>query len=193
LWFRNGDAPAVRFTFGDRVRSDAAETVAALRARGVAVQMLTGDRQGPASALATRAGISNWYAEVTPDEKVQRVKALTKHGHRVMMIGDGINDAGALAMAHVSIAPGSAADVSQLAADMVLRGDALLPIAEAIGVARKARKLVFENFALAAVYNAVAVPLAALGLVNPLLAAALMASSSLLVTINAFRLARGKV
>ncbi|HVU22100.1 MAG TPA: HAD-IC family P-type ATPase, partial [Rhizomicrobium sp.] len=187
MWFRNGDAPAVRFTFGDRVRSDAAETVAALRARGVAVQMLTGDRQGPASALATRAGISNWYAEVTPDEKVQRVKALTKHGHRVMMIGDG-NDAGALAMAHVSIAPGSAADVSQLAADMVLRGDALLPIAEAIGVARKARKLVFENFALAAVYNAVAVPLAALGLVNPLLAAALMASSSLLVTINALRL-----
>lgn len=193
LWFRDGDGPAVRFTFGDRIRSDATQTVAALRTRGVAVEMLTGDRERPASELAARAGISNWHAEVTPAEKARRIEAFGRHGHRVLMVGDGINDAGALAMAHVSIAPGSAADVSQLAADMVLRGDALMPVVEAIGVARKARRLVLQNFALAAVYNVIAVPIAALGLVTPLIAAALMASSSLLVTVNALRLAGGKV
>jgi Cu2+-exporting ATPase len=108
------------------------------------------------------------------------------------MVGDGLNDAAALALAHVSIAPGSAADVSQLASDMVLRSEALLPILEAICVARKARALVLENFALAVLYNLVAIPLAALGLVTPLLAAATMSSSSLLVSLNALRLARGK-
>jgi Cu2+-exporting ATPase len=193
LWFRDGDMPAVRFSFGDRMRIDAPDTIQALKARGIAVEMLTGDRERPASELAARAGISDWHAGVTPEKKAQHIKALGTHGHRVLMIGDGINDAGALAMAHVSIALGSAADVSQLAADMVLRGDALMPVVEAIGVARKARRLVLQNFALAAVYNGVAIPIAALGLVNPLVAAAMMASSSLLVTFNALRLAGGKV
>jgi len=107
------------------------------------------------------------------------------------MVGDGLNDAAALALAHVSIAPGTAVDVSQLAADMVLRGNGLMPIAEAIDVARKARSLVLENFALAALYNMIAIPVAALGFVSPLIAAAAMAASSLVVTLNALRLARG--
>ncbi|HEY0105962.1 MAG TPA: heavy metal translocating P-type ATPase, partial [Rhizomicrobium sp.] len=108
---------------------------------------------------------------------------------KVLMVGDGLNDCGALALAHVSIAPGSAADVSQRAADLVLRGDSMAPIVEAIDVARKARRLVLENFAFAAIYNLAAIPLAALGLVTPLIAAATMAASSLIVTLNALRLA----
>jgi Cu2+-exporting ATPase len=192
LWFRSGDAPPVRFSFGDRLRADSAETVKALEADGIIVEMLTGDAEAPAEALAKEAGILHWRAGVTPTRKAARVAELAAQGRRVLMIGDGINDAGALALAHVSIAPGSAADVSQLAADMVLRGEELLPLAEAVGVARKARGLVLENFALAGLYNLVAVPMAAIGLVTPLIAAAMMASSSLLVTLNALRLARTK-
>lgn len=192
LWFRAGDAAPVRFSFGDRMRPDASETVKALEAIGVSVEMLTGDLDRPASDLAAQARIANWHAQVTPARKARRIQDLKKQGHRVLMIGDGINDAGALAMAHVSIAPGSAADVSQLAADMVLRGDALKPIVEAVRVARKARILVLENFALAALYNVIAIPIAAMGMVTPLIAAVLMASSSLLVTLNALRLVRGK-
>ena len=141
---------------------------------------------------ALEIGISVWQAGMKPADKVARLERLRGDGRRVLMVGDGLNDAAALALAHVSIAPGSAADVSQLASDMVLRSEALLPILEAIGVARKARVLVLENFAVAALYNLVAIPLAAFGLVTPLLAAATMSSSSLLVSLNALRLARGK-
>jgi len=190
LWFRTGDNPPVRFSFGDRLRADSADTVRALESRGLAVEMLTGDAEAPAAMSAKKAGIAHWLARVTPTEKAARIAALKAQGHRVLMIGDGINDAGALAQAHVSIAPGSAVGVSQLAADMILRGDALFQVAEAVGVARKARVLVLENFALAGLYNLIAIPVAAFGLVTPLIAAAMMASSSLLVTLNALRLAR---
>jgi len=109
------------------------------------------------------------------------------------MVGDGINDAAALALAHVSIAPGTASDISQRASDMVLRGNELAPIVEALDVSRKARRLVLQNFALAIAYNVTAIPLAALGFVTPLIAAATMAGSSLLVTLNALRLAGGRI
>jgi Cu2+-exporting ATPase len=97
-----------------------------------------------------------------------------------------------MALAHVSIAPGTAADVSQLASDIVLRGASLMPLVEAVDVARKAHRLVLQNFAMAALYNLTAIPMAASGLVTPLIAAVTMAGSSLLVTLNALRLATGK-
>jgi Cu2+-exporting ATPase len=177
--------------FQDNLRADVRGLIAALGARGLAVEMLTGDTQAVARKTALELGISVWQAGVKPGDKAARLEKLRISGRRVLMVGDGLNDAAALALAHVSMAPGSAADVSQLAADMVLRSDALLPILEAIGVARKARTLVLQNFALATLYNAVAIPIAALGLVTPLLAAAAMSSSSLLVSLNAMRLARG--
>ena len=191
LWFCAGDKPAVRFVFQDNLRPDARGLIAALGARHLAVDMLTGDTPAIARKTALEIGVSNWAAGVKPADKAARLERLRADGRRVLMVGDGLNDAAALALAHVSIAPGSAADVSQLAADMVLRSDALLPILEAIDVARKARLLVLQNFALAALYNFVAIPLAALGLVTPLLAAAAMSSSSLLVSLNALRLTRG--
>lgn len=191
LWFRRGDAAPVRFAFQDNLRADVRGLVAALGARGLAVEMLTGDTPAVAEDVARDIGISIWRAGMKPADKVARLEALRSDGRRVLMVGDGLNDAAALALAHVSMAPGSAADVSQLAADMVLRSEALLPILEAIGVARKARVLVLQNFALAALYNGIAIPVAALGFITPLLAAAAMSSSSLLVSLNALRLARG--
>jgi Cu2+-exporting ATPase len=166
--------------------------LAALAKRGVAVEMLTGDARGPAAEIALAAGITNWKSHVDPKQKAAHLEDLRRRGHHVLMVGDGLNDTGALALADVSMAPGTAADVSQLAADFVLRGDSLMGVVESLDVARKARSLVNQNFAFAAIYNVAAIPLAMLGLVSPLLAAFMMAGSSLAVTMNALRLAAGK-
>ncbi|HUO92429.1 MAG TPA: heavy metal translocating P-type ATPase [Rhizomicrobium sp.] len=191
LWFRPGHEAPVRLEFRDRMRPDTAAMLAALRERGIDVEMLTGDREAPAAEIAAEADITQWQAAADPKTKAARMQTLRAQGRRALMVGDGLNDAAALALAHVSIAPGSAVDVSQLAADMVLRGDSLMPIVEAVDVARKARSLVLENFGMAAIYNLIAIPVAALGFVSPLIAAASMAASSLVVTLNALRLARG--
>jgi len=188
LWFRDGSAAPVHFIFRDQIRPEIRQMVADLHRRGIVVEMLTGDRSIPAGEIAGQAGIPLWCATVGPKEKAGRLRALAARGQRVLMVGDGINDAAALALAHVSIAPGTATDISQRTADMVLRGSTLSPLVEALDVARKARRLVVQNFILAGLYNAAAIPLAALGLVTPLVAAAAMASSSLLVTLNALRL-----
>jgi len=190
LCFRAGDQPAVRFLFRDTIQSDAPEIVAALQKRGIRVEILSGDRDSATAELAARAGVLNWKAGVDPKEKAAHLERLRKEGRRVLMIGDGLNDTGALALAHVSIAPGTAVDAAQSAADMVLRGNHLLPIAEAVDVARKARRLVLQNFALAVLYNSTAIPLAMFGLVTPLVAAATMAGSSLAVILNALRAVR---
>lgn len=189
LWLRRGSAVPVRFAFEDRLRSDAGQTVAALRQRGVAIEMLSGDRDAPTAAVAAAVGIADWRATSEPKQKAERLEALRTRGHRALMVGDGLNDAAALSLAHVSISPGTAAEASRAASDMVLQGEALAPIVEAVDVARGARRLVFQNFAFAAVYNAAAVPLAALGLVTPLIAAVAMSASSLIVMLNALRLA----
>lgn len=189
LWLRRGAAPAVRFDFEDALRGDAGQTVGQLQTRGLAVEMLSGDRDAPAAAVAAASGISTWRAANDPKQKAEHLESLRAQGRRTLMVGDGLNDAAALSLAHVSISPGTAAQASQAASDMVLQGEALSPIVEAIDVARAARRLVFQNFAFAAVYNAAAVPLAALGQVTPLIAAVAMSASSLIVMLNALRLA----
>ncbi|HUO03155.1 MAG TPA: heavy metal translocating P-type ATPase [Rhizomicrobium sp.] len=190
LWFADGDAAPVRFVLKDHIRPETHAMLDDLRRRGVEVRMLTGDQEGPAQAIAHEANISRWRSSIGPLQKADYLKQLRAEGHRVLMVGDGINDAGAMALAHVSMAPGGAADVSQLAADMVVRGDSLSPLVQAVDVARKAKRLVLQNFALAVLYNLTAIPMAALGLVAPLVAAATMAGSSLIVTLNALRLAK---
>jgi len=190
LWFREGDAPPIHFRFKDQIRPEAKALITGLKARKIAVEMLTGDLAGPAGEIAREAGISLWQSQVSPTDKALHLKSYRARGLRTLMVGDGLNDAGALALAHVSAAPGSATDVSQLAADLVLRGDDLGALIEAVDVARKARRLVLQNFGLAALYNVTAIPMAALGMVSPLVAAATMAGSSLLVTLNALRLVR---
>ena len=192
LWYRQGQEAPIGLKFADTLRPDAAAVVAALSRRGIAVQMLSGDNALIAGQIAAEVGIADWFARVTPQQKAARLQALRGQGHRVLMVGDGINDAPALALAHVSIAPGTATDISQRASDMVLRGHDLAPIVEALDVSRQARRLILQNFVLAAAYNVTAIPLAMLGFVTPLIAAATMAGSSLLVTLNALRLAGGK-
>jgi P-type Cu2+ transporter len=188
LWLRRGTRAPVRFNFEDTLRSDATATVAALRARGLEVELLSGDRDAPAATVAAATGIAVWRGASDPKQKADRLEALRAGGRRALMVGDGLNDAAALSLAHVSISPGTAAQASQAASDMVLQGEGLAPIAEAIDVARGARRLVFQNFAFAAVYNLAAVPLAALGLVTPLIAAIAMSASSMIVMLNALRL-----
>ena len=192
LWFKAGDAAPVRFAFDDPLRGDAAAALQAIAARGVRIEMLSGDREPAAERIAHEAGVTEWRASVDPKEKVARVEELGREGHRTLMVGDGLNDAAALALAHVSVSPGTAVDATQAAADMVLQGEALMPIVDAIDVARQTRRRVLENFAFAAGYNAIAVPLAAFGLVTPLIAALAMASSSLIVTLNALRIRAGR-
>jgi Cu2+-exporting ATPase len=189
LWLsRLGHAP-VPFRFEDPLRPDAAETVARLADRGYRVVLLSGDRGEAVDRLADALGIAERHAEVGPDGKSAMVERLSADGP-VVMVGDGLNDAPALAKAHASIAPATAADVSRTAADAVFQGDRLASVAEILEVARGADRLVRQNLGLALGYNLFAVPLAVLGFVTPLIAAIAMSSSSLLVVGNALRLGR---
>jgi len=190
LWYSEPGHAPVALHFSDSVRADAAASVKALKSMGLKIEMLTGDLDKPAAAAAATLSIETWTACSDPAQKTQHLERLQKQGHHVLMIGDGLNDAAALSLAHVSISPGTAVQASQSAADMILQGESLSPIVEAVDVARRARSLVFQNFAFSAIYNVLAVPLAALGMVTPLIAAVAMSGSSLIVMLNALRLAR---
>ncbi len=188
LWLRRADGSTLRLTFHDRPREDAAAVVADLQRRGLAVEMLSGDRVEAARAVADELGIATWRACQSPADKSARLTELAAAGRRVLMVGDGLNDAPALAGAHVSLSPTSAADISQNTADAVFQGALLAPVVDSLLVARQARRLVRQNFALSLAYNAITVPLAVAGVVTPLIAAVAMSSSSLVVVGNALRL-----
>jgi P-type Cu2+ transporter len=187
--FRHGETRHV-FAVRQRLRADAADAIAALRNAGIEAEILSGDREEAVRHAAETLGVREWRAGVTPADKIGRIEDLKRQGFKVLMVGDGMNDAPALAAAHVSMSPSSAAEISQTAADIVFQGKKLAPVLEAIDVARKSQRLVKQNFAVAILYNAIAVPLAMMGSITPLLAALAMSSSSLLVTVNALRLAR---
>ncbi|HVX76917.1 MAG TPA: heavy metal translocating P-type ATPase [Bradyrhizobium sp.] len=184
--FRHGETCHV-FAVRQRLRPDAAKVIAQLQKFGVAVEIVSGDREAAVRAAAQSLGIHEWRAEVTPVDKIERIKDLTRQGRKVLMVGDGLNDAPALAAAYASMSPISAAHISQAAADAVFLGDRLAPVAAAVTISRKALWLMKQNLWLAVIYNAVAVPIAIFGLVTPLIAAAAMSGSSLLVMLNALR------
>ena len=183
---RDGQSLA-RFAFEDRLRDGARATIADLTGGGLAVEVLSGDRDEAVRRIAGELGAQH-LSEVTPAGKVARVTALESSGHRVLMVGDGLNDAPALAAAYASMAPASAADVGRNAADLVFLHESLHAVPEAIGIARSAARLVQQNLALAIGYNVIAVPVAVLGCVTPLIAAVAMSSSSIVVIANALRL-----
>jgi Cu2+-exporting ATPase len=187
LWYRAPGGETTAFRFKDTLRPDADETVEKLRAQGFDLALLSGDRARAVEEAANAVGIADWRGQVKPADKIAAIKRHAQH-HKVLMVGDGLNDAPALAQAHVSMSPASAADITQRAADLVFQGDRLSPIIEAITIAVRARALAFQNFAIALAYNALFVPLAMAGYVTPLLAAIAMSTSSILVTANALRL-----
>jgi Cu2+-exporting ATPase len=184
--FSNGDAKYV-FCVRQGLRPDAQAVISALQKRHVKVEILSGDREPAVRAAARALGISDWRAGVTPADKIARIEELKGQGSRVLMVGDGLNDAPALAAAHVSMSPISAAHLSQATADLVFLGKPLAPVVAAIDFSRKALLLMRQNLWLAVGYNFLAVPIAISGVVTPLIAAAAMSGSSILVMLNALR------
>ncbi|MES2194269.1 MAG: cation-translocating P-type ATPase [Pseudomonadota bacterium] len=172
------------------LRPDAQATIAALQKRGIKVEILSGDREPAVRAAARALGVSDWRSAVTPADKIARIEQLKAQGVKVMMVGDGLNDAPSLAAAHVSMSPISAAHLSQATADLVFLGKPLAPVVAAIDFSRKALKLMRQNLWLAIIYNFLAVPIAISGVVTPLIAAAAMSGSSILVMLNALRARR---
>lgn len=189
-WFRLGDSAPVLFTFDDELRVDAPQTIAALTERGLDVEMLSGDNAAPARRIADATGLASWKANLSPADKIARLEELRAQGVKTAMVGDGLNDAPALAAAHASLSPGTAADASQAAADFVFQGDGLNAVEKAYRVARQARGRVVENFGFSVLYNMCAIPIAVFGLVTPLIAALAMSGSSVIVILNALRLSR---
>ncbi|MER8680300.1 cation-translocating P-type ATPase [Mesorhizobium sp. M1405] len=177
------------FVFEDALRADARAAVEQLNNARVSAQMLSGDTAAACGEVAAALGIHHFVPALLPSGKVEHIETLAKDGHKVLMVGDGLNDTPALSAAHVSIAPATAADVGRKAADFVFLRESLSAVPLALDVSRKAGRLIRQNIAIAIIYNAVAVPIAISGHVTPLIAAMAMSASSLLVIGNALRLA----
>lgn len=179
--------PSYRILFADALRPDAVEAVARLGQLAATVEFVSGDSPHVVGPLAEALGIAA-RARMSPADKHEAVRGLEQAGHHVLMVGDGVNDGPALKSASVGMAPSAASDVGRQAADVVFFGERLMPVPVAIVAARRTMRVVRQNFALAIGYNIVAVPLAILGYVTPLVAAVAMSGSSVLVIANALRL-----
>ncbi len=186
ICFVHGGQSAV-IAIAQQLRPDAINVMNALRARGLDLRVLSGDRIEAVAPIAQALGIAQWQGALKPADKISAIEELKRQGRHVLMVGDGLNDAPALAAAHVSLSPISAADVTQAQADAVFLGERLQPVKDAVVIAYRARRLMVENLWLAVLYNMVAVPVAIAGLITPLIAALAMSGSSLLVTLNALR------
>jgi P-type E1-E2 ATPase len=189
-WVRVGDEVAGFLALADELKPAAAQAVAGLHAAGLETVMITGDNRPAAEAIARRAGIGRVLAEVMPAEKASEIARLQAEGNRVAMVGDGINDAPALAQADLGVAVGTGADVAIEASDVtIVSGDPRQAVT-AIALSRRTLRVIKQNLFWAFAYNVAALPLAALGLLNPMIAAGAMALSSVSVVVNALRLRR---
>ncbi|KAB8164043.1 cadmium-translocating P-type ATPase, partial [Lysobacter maris] len=190
LWLGDGTAAIARFEIRETPRTDAAEALAELRADGVDVEICSGDAAATVARFAAALGVGDARSRQSPEQKLARVRELQQAGHVVAMVGDGLNDAPVLAGADVSLAMADGAALAQRAADFVVTSPSLARIPQAVALARRTQRIVRQNLAWALGYNLLAWPLAASGHVTPWIAALGMALSSLLVTLNALRLAR---
>jgi Cu2+-exporting ATPase len=188
--FKHGDRHAT-FLVQQKLRPDAQDIVTRLRQQGLKLLILSGDSPAAVAPIASTLGIADWHGGLKPADKIAAIEALKAQGRRVLMVGDGLNDAPALAAAHVSMSPISAADITQAHADATFLGERLGPVGDALALSRQGRALMRQNLWLAVIYNAIAVPVAILGFVTPLIAAAAMSGSSVLVTLNALRVRGG--
>jgi Cu2+-exporting ATPase len=186
----DGEACLLWLDLAEVTRADAAEAVAALQAQGQRVRLLSGDQPAAVARMADALGIADWAAGATPASKLAAVRGWQADGERVLMVGDGINDAPVLAAADVRIAMGQGAMLARSAADALLVSNRLAAVPQALALARRTRRVLRQNLAWSALYNLACVPLALAGLLPPLVAGIGMAASSLLVVLNAQRLAR---
>ncbi|QQG35779.1 MAG: cadmium-translocating P-type ATPase [Micavibrio aeruginosavorus] len=182
------DKNPTAFLFKDTLRDDAAGVIDNLKNKGYNLLLLSGDRPDIVKNIAETAGIPAYQGNTSPEDKYKKLEELQQQGHKIMMVGDGINDAPILAGADVSVTPSSGIDIARNAADAVFHGDHLQPILTLINAGTISQSLIRQNFILTIIYNAIAIPLAFSGLVTPLIAAIAMSLSSLAVTINAFRI-----
>jgi Cu2+-exporting ATPase len=189
-WFHLDGAAPIRLEFTDRLRPGADECIAARRAPGHRGNRLWGVRTAAVADVADHLGIAEFHAAMDPMAKASFVEELAGQGAFVLMVGDGLNDTAALSRAHASISPATALDAARVASDVVLTGNDLSPVADALTTARRATARIRENFVISIGYNVVAVPLAIAGLATPLMAALAMSLSSITVTLNALRLRR---
>ena len=176
------------FSFSDPLKQDAMQTIQLMRQRGIDVRILSGDRKAYVEAIANQLGILHFDAEQLPDDKLSKVKQLQAMGHKVAMVGDGINDAPVLAAADLSISLSLGTDLARAASDLIINGGQLAPIVDAMSITAKMMRIIRQNFSWAIAYNLIAVPFAMAGLVQPWLAAIGMSLSSLIVVLNALRL-----
>jgi Cu2+-exporting ATPase len=180
------------FEISDTLRPGAAAAVARLRSMGLAVEIASGDHEAAVAAAARATGVSRHHARLTPDDKLALVREIQRGGERVIMVGDGVNDAPVLAAATVSIAMGAGTSLAQTSADAVLMARELDALPESVAIARRTVGIIRQNLAWAVAYNVLALPLAALGFIPPWAAAIGMSASSLLVVANAMRLRGGQ-
>lgn len=190
LWCSIADNEPIRFTFSDKLRSDAKDIIQLLDKYHMRAVLLSGDRNETVVHISEAVGISLYKSEMSPVEKCQYIEKLKQEEHSVLMVGDGLNDAPSLATADISMSPSTAMDITQNTADIIFQGNKLKPVLHAWKIACVANRLVKENFTLAILYNIIAVPMAVMGYVTPLIAALAMSGSSLLVIGNSFRVDR---
>ena len=172
----------------DTVRPEARRALDAIHAMGIKTVLLTGDAQSVAEAVARQLGISDVAADLLPEDKLERIKGLMASGRTVAMVGDGVNDAPALAQAHVGVAMGSGTDVAQESADVVLLGNDLMKFSETLAIARRTRRIIWQNFAGTIAVDLLGIGLAAFGFLNPLIAAFIHVVSELTFILNSARL-----
>lgn len=186
---KNGSELA-SFKFRDELRKDAKDTIQALQRRGLKLYLLSGDRQEIVDETGRQLGIPDIRSGMKPEDKYNFMQELRRQGHKVMMVGDGMNDAPTLAGADVSVSPSSAIDLARNSSSVVFTGEMLSPLLRLIQTGVRSQTLVHQNFGMTFIYNLVAIPMAVAGYVTPLIAAAAMSLSSLAVILNAFRIRR---
>lgn len=189
-WLQIGDDAPVFLPLQATLRKGAEDMVAELRKSGTEMHLISGDTPAATQAVAKALGINHVHAGQSPADKIAYLNRLAESGSKVLMVGDGLNDTGALAAAYASVAPAAAADAARAASDVVMLGDTLAALPELITTSRSAKRRILENFGIAAAYNALVIPFAMAGFVTPLLAAIAMSSSSIVVLLNAMRLQR---
>ena len=187
-----GDGRPQRITLNAELREGAGDLIAAWQDAGLEVHLVSGDDTNETARIAAALQIDHWKAETQPADKIAYIDRLARQGKKVLMVGDGLNDTGALAAAYASVSPATAADASRAASDIVLLNDSLVPLIDLPLIARAALKRIRENFVISTVYNVIAVPIALVGLATPLIASIAMSTSSITVLLNALRL-KGKM